>query len=170
VAVCGAMTSLELREPANLVSPRAVTFWTTRAAIGWVVPVAAACAFMIFASDTGVLLRVGPFVALAAIACAHMLVMPGWRYRVHRWESTPDLVYAQSGWLSQERRIVPVSRIQTVDIAQGPLEQVFHLSSLTVTTASARGPVNIRGLDRADAEQLAAELAASTAQTTGDAT
>src|SRR4051794_41629800 len=65
--------------------------------------------------------------------------MPRWRFAVHRWEAAPDAVYTQSGWFDQERRIAPVSRIQTVDTERGPLEQLFGLSSVTVTTASAAG-------------------------------
>jgi membrane protein YdbS with pleckstrin-like domain len=163
------MTDAVMREPAHLVCRRAVTFWTVRAALGWTPIVAAACVWMVI-GEAAPVWRIVPFVGLAVMACAHMLMMPGWRYRVHRWETTPDVVYAQSGWWFQERRIVPVARIQTVDVAQGPLERLFRLASITVTTASARGPVEIRGLGRPDAERLAAELAAQTTETLGDAT
>ena len=71
--------------------------------------------------------------------------MPFWRYRVHRWEVTDDAVYTRTGWLWQEWRIAPMSRIQTVDTARGPLEQLFRLASVTVTTASARRPAQDPG-------------------------
>src|SRR5919204_259410 len=87
----------------------------------------------------------------AVVAAAHLVVMPRWRYAVHRWEATPHAVYTQSGWFSQERRIAPVSRIQTVDAERPPLEQLFGLADVTVTTASAHGPLHIHGLDRATA-------------------
>jgi membrane protein YdbS with pleckstrin-like domain len=96
--------------------------------------------------------------------------MPRWRYRVHRWEATDQAVYTQSGWLNQERRIAPVSRIQTVDTERGPFEQLFGLSNVTVTTASAAGPLKIHGLDRDTAERLVAELTTNTQAERGDAT
>ena len=42
----------------------------------------------------------------------HLLVMPQWRYRVHRWEVTGEAGYTQSGWLKQEWRSAPISRIR----------------------------------------------------------
>jgi len=74
------------------------------------------------------------------------------------------------GPLIQERRIAPLSRVQTVDIERGPLEQLFRLANVTVTTASAAGPLRIHGLDRATAEGLVAELTEVTSQSEGDAT
>ena len=96
--------------------------------------------------------------------------MPRWRYRVHRWEVTPEAVYTQSGWFDQERRIAPISRIQTVDSERGPLEQLFKLANVTVTTASAAGPLKIHSLDRATAQRLMDELTTRTQATPGDAT
>jgi membrane protein YdbS with pleckstrin-like domain len=101
-------------------------------------------------------------VVTALVAAAHVSVMPRWRYAVHRWEAAPHAVYTQSGWFDQERRIAPVSRIQTVDTERGPLEQLFGLANVTVTTASAAGALEIHGLDRAVADRLVDELTAAT--------
>src|SRR5690606_40528718 len=60
-------------------------------------------------------------VVIAVLAVGYLLVMPIWRYRVHRWEVAEHAVYTLSGWLWQERRIAPMSRIQTVDTTRGPL-------------------------------------------------
>ena len=99
-----------------------------------------------------------------------MIVMPQWRYRVHRWEATRDAVYVQSGWITQERRLAPISRIQTVDSKRGPIEQLLGLADVVVTTASAAGPLVIQGLDQAVAEALVAELTATAQAAPGDAT
>jgi membrane protein YdbS with pleckstrin-like domain len=60
--------------------------------------------------------------------------------------------------------------VQTVDTEHGPLQQLLKLASVTVTTASARGPVTIRGLDEAAAADLARLLTETTQATPGDAT
>jgi len=159
---------LELRPPANLVSHRAVRYWTARAAIGWVALFVAELLWLLV-GDGGRPLVIALIVTVAP-AVAHLGVMPRWRYRVHRWETTPEVVYTQSGWFNQERRIAPVSRIQTVDTERGPIERIFGLANLTVTTASARGPVHIHGLDADTAQRLAGELATRTQATAGDAT
>ncbi|HVV11864.1 PH domain-containing protein [Amycolatopsis sp.] len=159
---------LDLRPPANLVDKRAVLFWTTRAALGWLVVLVVEVVWLLLAKGGTSLIVV--LIVTVLVAAAHLIVMPQWRYRVHRWETTQQVVYTQSGWFNQERRIAPVSRIQTVDTERGPLERLFGLANLTVTTASARGPVHIHGLNLEMAQRLAAELATLTQTSAGDAT
>ena len=60
--------------------------------------------------------------------------------------------------------------MQTVDTERGPLQQLLKLANLTVTTASARGPVKISGLDEQTATELARTLTETTQATPGDAT
>ena len=115
-------------------------------------------------------LRATAFGLSVLFAAVEIVVMPRWRYRVHRWEVTDTAVYTQSGWFNQERRIAPISRVQTVDSASGPLERRFGLANVTVTTASAAGPLRIHGLDRVTAEVLVAELTEITSHSQGDAT
>ena len=67
---------------------------------------------------------------------------------VHRWEVTDTAVYTQTGWWRRERRIAPMSRIQTVDYVEGAISRLFGLATVTVTTASAAGALEIAGLDR----------------------
>src|SRR4029078_10546456 len=114
--------------------------------------------------------RVAVLSATVALAAIHLIVMPQWRYRVHRWESTPEAGYAQSGWFTIERRIAPVSRIQTVDSHIGPFERLFRLANVTGTTASPAGPVRIHGLGRNTARTLVDDLIRTTQATPGDAT
>lgn len=159
-----------LREPAHLVSPRAVPMWTVRALLGSVLPLAAQVVWWLLddAPDRSTHVVVG--LVWATLTAAYAVVMPRWRYRVHRWEATPVAIYTQSGWLSQERRIAPVSRVQTVDLHRGPLAQVFGLASVTVTTASAAGPLEIDGLDLATARTLVDALTEATVVEQDDAT
>jgi len=110
------------------------------------------------------------WVAYAVAAVAYAVVMPVYRYRVHRWESTDTAVYTQRGWLSRERRIAPMSRVQTVDFEQTAVSRLFGLANVTVTTASAAGPLRIEGLDTRTAERLVDELTRRTEAEAGDAT
>jgi uncharacterized protein len=157
-----------LRDPANLVCRRAVWYWAVRALLCWLVVGAVAVLILLAAGSgwPGYLVLAG----IVLLASLHVSVMPLWRYRVHRWETTPTAVYTRAGWFNQERRIAPLSRIQTVDTERGPLEQLFRLANVTVTTASAAGPLRIHGLAPDIADRLAAELTAATAADPGDAT
>jgi len=159
-----------MRPPRHRVSPRAIWYWTARALVGWLVLLAAQVVFLVATQGDQLRWHVIALVATAVAAVAHLVVMPQWRYRVHRWEETPTAVYTQAGWFSQERRIAPISRIQTVDTQRGPLEQLFGLSNVTVTTASAAGPLRIHGLDRDRAQALVDDLVHAAELTRGDAT
>jgi hypothetical protein len=160
---------LRLRAPANHVSRTAIWYWAARAALAWVVVVAAQVTWLVLGHGHPGRHLLGIALTLL-VAGLHITVMPQWRYRVHRWESTSEAVYTQSGWFNQERRLAPISRIQTVDSKRGPLAQLFGLVDVTVTTASAAGPLVIEGLDKATAETLVAELTATAQAAAGDAT
>lgn len=105
---------------------------------------------------------------VGALGLAYTAVMPGWRYRVHRWEATDNAVHARSGWFWQRSRIAPLARVQTVDTVSGPVQRLFGLAGLVVTTASAAGPVRIQGLDRAVADELAETLSVRAQARPGD--
>ena len=158
-----------LRTPANRVSKRAVAYWFTRALAGWLVVIGVQAAAWILDWP------IPPWhpqilAATVVIAVIHLAVMPRWRYSVHRWELTADAVYTRSGWLTQEWRIAPVSRIQTVDTERGPIGRLFHLAKVTVTTASAAGPLTIDGLDEPVAAGFAEQVTTAAQATRGDAT
>lgn len=161
------MVNVTLRAPANLVSPRARWLWAVRALVGWLVVLGVEAAVWAGEHNRGLSILL---VVTAALAVLHLAVMPQWRYRVHRWEATDTAVYTQSGWFAQERRIAPVARIQTVDTERGPFDQLFGLANVTVTTASAAGPIKIHGLDRTIADRLVDDLTRRTNAAGGDGT
>jgi uncharacterized protein len=157
------MTGLPLRPPAHQVAPAARWLWALQGVV-----------FMLFIAGLvlGVTLpladEVPGWVAtvfvvlrwlLLPVAVLTVVVEPLWRYRVHRWEVTEEAVYTLEGWLDQTWRIVPVSRIQTVDTSRGPLQQLFGLASISVRTASHAGSTSI--------EQLPADVAARVAHDLG---
>ncbi|MUL43551.1 PH domain-containing protein [Streptomonospora sp. PA3] len=109
-------------------------------------------------------------VLYAAYAAVRTVVVPRWRYRVHRWEVTADVVYTRVGWFSRQWQLVPVSRIQTVDHRQGWMERLFGVATLEVQTASHAGSSTIEGLGAADAQRISEELAERAAELRDDAT
>jgi membrane protein YdbS with pleckstrin-like domain len=163
------VTTIELREPAHLVSRRARAYWTVRALPGWLLVGVVEFVVLVNNDPPGWVLDLVVVVS-AVLAIAHLVVMPQWRYRVHRWEITETAAYTQSGWFEQERRIAPIARVQTVDTHRGPFEQIFGLANVTVTTASARGPIKIHALDLAVAEHAVAWLTQRAQLEGGDGT
>jgi membrane protein YdbS with pleckstrin-like domain len=161
--------SLRLRPPRHRVSPRAITWWTTQAVLEVAVVLVPLTVGLVVWPDARPWL-IPATAAVIVIGLGYLLVMPRWRFRVHRWETTADAVYTSAGWINQEWRVAPMSRIQTVDTERGPLQQLFGLATVTVTTASAAGALRLSGLDRAVADELIEQLTETTQATPGDAT
>ncbi|MFC3737127.1 PH domain-containing protein [Paractinoplanes deccanensis] len=162
-------SGLRLRPPRHRVDPRFV-LWRTLQALLWGAGVLGTLgAVYTLAEVTRPWL--GPvLLVLAAIYLVNVVLMPSWRYRVHRWEATGDAVYALEGWLTKKWRIVPISRIQSIDTERGLLQQALGLATVRVTTASGEGKISIEGLDARVADETVDELRRITAATPGDAT
>ncbi len=148
---------MHLVEPAHPPSRKAPLVWALGAAVPWMVAVIAQIVWFAFDAER---LWLHVLVAVATVlgATVSIVVAPLWRYRVHRWDLDATAVYTRSGWLVQERRIAPISRVQTVDTYRGPLDRMFGLSNVTVTTASSAGAVRIVALDVDVADRVVAQL------------
>jgi membrane protein YdbS with pleckstrin-like domain len=164
-----------LRPPRHRVHPAARRWWTTQALLvlsGPALLTALTLAVLALLFFPGALVWLGPLllVTLVLPAIAYLTVMPRWRYRVHAWELGEFAVYAASGWFWQRRRIAPLSRVQTVDVVRGPVQQSFGLATIVVTTASTAGNVKIAGLSDEDAEEIAARIGEAAQAVPGEAT
>jgi uncharacterized protein len=148
---------LTLIDPANPPSRKAPLAWAIGAAIPWAVLAVAQVVWFVLDARLGWLHAVAAAVTVVGVV-TFVVVAPVWRYRVHRWEVGAQAVYTRSGWLVQERRIAPISRVQTVDTHRGPLARLFGLADVTVTTASSAGAVRIVALDSEVADRIAAQL------------
>ena len=163
-----------VREPAWSVSRNAIGLWLFHGILGTVLYGAAVAAFVVLVpGDVGgpvpVLRWLLP-VLLAVYAVVAIGVRPWIRYRVHRWEVTAETVHALTGWLTRTWTLVPVARIQTVDVTRGVLQQLYGLASVAVLTASSQGTVRVPHLEVAVAERVADDLARRAEQVRDEAT
>jgi membrane protein YdbS with pleckstrin-like domain len=148
---------MNLVEPVHPPSRKAPLVWALGAAIPWFILAAGQMVwFLIDSRLLWVHILAGAVTVLGIVMFVG--VVPVWRYRVHRWDVDATAVYTRTGWLVQERRIAPISRVQTVDTERGPLDQLFGLANVTVTTASSAGAVRIVALDTDVADRVVAQL------------
>lgn len=159
-----------VREPSGRPSPRAVRFWTWTAIVGWLIFIALQLLWMLVANDWKSPQHLAGLAVTVVVAIVHVSIMPRWRYRVHRWEITDDAIFVRSGWMTQETRVAPIARLQTVDSRRGFLHRLMGLTSVTITTASSAGALTIHALDDAVARDVVATLAEVAQHTAGDAT
>jgi uncharacterized protein len=151
-----------VRDPAWSLPRSAVGLWVTESLISSILLGIAVGAFLLFVPpDLG-----GPVPALRWLlpitavlyALVSVVVRPWLKHRVYRWEITADAAFTKTGWLSQTWTLVPISRIQTVDVTRGLLQQMFGLATVAVLTASSQGTVHIWHLEHAVAQRVAQDL------------
>lgn len=159
-----------IHDPAGRPSVRAVKFWTLDAIVGWTFFATLQVVWMLIGNLWTNPLHLGGLALTVLAAIVHAAIMPRWRYSVHRWEVTDDAIFVRSGWLTQETRVAPISRLQTVDTRRGFLSRLMGLTTVKITTASSAGALTIHALDDAVAEGVVAKLAAIAQEHAGDAT
>jgi membrane protein YdbS with pleckstrin-like domain len=148
---------MNLVDPAHRPSRKAPLVWALGAAIPWGFLVVGQVVWFAIDSRLTWLHWIAAAVTVFGIV-VFVVIVPLWRYRVHRWDIGAQAVYTRTGWLVQERRIAPISRVQTVDTQRGPLDRLFGLANVTVTTASSAGAVRIVALDSGVADRVVAQL------------
>jgi membrane protein YdbS with pleckstrin-like domain len=94
----------------------------------------------------------GTVLVLATLYC---LAWPRLRYRSWGFALRPEEIYMEHGVLQHVRTVVPLRRIQHVDVSQDLIEREFALGRLVVHTAGSRSSdVVIPGLPLPEAEKI----------------
>ena len=103
-------------------------------------------------------IQIGKIISLilAAYAVAAMVIEPYFRYHRYRYSINEECIDIKEGYLFVKRNIVPIERLHKLEMAKGPIDQMFHVAKVTVTTAG--GDVTLRFLDEEKAEQIAESL------------
>src|SRR5690606_23811498 len=141
---------------ARRLHPLTLIFETIRIARHLVLP---ALAGAISATDDGVARAVAVGFGILAIPA---LVAAVARYVTFRYHVTDDELILDSGVLSRRRRIIPLSRIQNVDVRAKALERICGVASLLIETAGGKTTEGVLSvLGRAEADALRAKLLAS---------
>lgn len=132
-----AVARLREQPPAHRVSRNAKGLWALTAGLCWLAPLLLACAWVALdpAHRSAELALLG---VIAVAAATHIVLMPRARHRIHRWEVTEEAIYTQSGALVRNRRIAPLTDVTEVRTGQGPLQAIFSLGTITVTTPGGR--------------------------------
>ena len=88
-----------------------------------------------------------------------VLVAPGRRYRAWGYAMDADELRIARGVWTRIETIVPLARVQHVDVSQGPIERTFGVCRLVLHTAGTmHSRVLLPGLARATAEALRDEV------------
>lgn len=87
------------------------------------------------------------------------LVMPRLRWRHAKWRVTPTQIEWNFGVWFRSENTIPRSRVQHIEVSQGPLQRSLQLASLVIYTAGeSLNSVTISGMDATEARAVRALL------------
>ena len=110
--------------------------------------------FWLFPADIGT----GKLISLILVILTlfDMLLSPVFRFYRYRYSINEKCIDIKEGYLFVKRDIVPIERLHKLQTAKGPIDQIFKVAKVIVTTAG--GDVTIRFLDEEKAEHIAESL------------
>lgn len=93
---------------------------------------------------------------LLAVVAIYLLVSPIVFYRRYRYRLDDEKLEIRRGIITIRHILVPVERIHQVEVVRGPINRMFGLSDVVVTTAG--GTVKVQFLEDGVAETIADSL------------
>jgi hypothetical protein len=98
---------------------------------------------------------------LLLLAVWIVFLAPSRRFRAWGYAMDTEELQVRRGMWTQVHTVVPLDRVQHIDLAQGPLERSFGVSRLVVHTAGTlHSQVLLPGLARPTAEKMRDEIRA----------
>lgn len=110
--------------------------------------------FWIFPENIGVGKVIS--VILIVLLLLDTLISPYFRYHRYRYSINEECIDIREGYLFVKRNIVPIERLHKLKTAKGPIDQLFKVEKVVVTTGG--GDVTISFLEEKRAEQIAESL------------
>lgn len=101
---------------------------------------------------------VGKIISLviAIVVVVNAAISPIFRYHRYRYSITDEFIDLREGYIFVERYIVPIERLHKMETLRGPIDRMFKVAKVVVTTAG--GDVVLRFLDEEKADFIAENL------------
>ena len=84
------------------------------------------------------------------------IISPYFRFHRYRYKIDEEFIDIREGYLFVTREIVPIERLHKMETIRGPIDTMFGVAKVKVTTAG--GDVTIRFLEQEKAERIAEGL------------
>ncbi len=95
-------------------------------------------------------------VIIGVLIILNAAISPYFRFHRYRYAINEEFVDIREGYIFVERNIVPLERLHKMQTIRGPIDRMFKVAKVVVTTAG--GDVTIRFLDEEKAEFIAENL------------
>ncbi len=95
-------------------------------------------------------------IIIGVLLIVNLIIAPSFRYKRYKYLINKEKIDVIEGYVWIKRVIVPVSRIHKITLQRGPIDTIFGLSKVIITTAG--GEAVIRFLKVEKAEYIADRL------------
>ncbi len=95
-------------------------------------------------------------IVLVVLLVINLFISPHFRYKRYKYLITNDKVDVVEGYIFIKRDIVPIERVHKITLERGPIENIYGLSKVVLTTAG--GIVTIKFLKLKEAEVITENL------------
>jgi len=141
----------------EFLDPAVKRVWAIKGLLGWgiLLPVSLTADIVLFFSRNDTFLP-GFWTGILVLVCLLWIsIIPRLRYRFWRYELRDKDLYAIRGIYNRVQTIVPLRRIQHLDVEQDLIEENFNIARLIVHTAGTRSTdVVVPGLPYDEAVRL----------------
>ena len=138
-------------------SKRALGSMYTAAVIGAVLEIIALVAVnMLWFIPENIEVGTTASIVLGIIFIVNAVISPYFRFHRYRYSITEEFIDIYEGYIFVERNIVPLERLHKMQTLRGPIDRIFKVAKVVVTTAG--GDVTLRFLDEEKADFIAENL------------
>ncbi|PRR82622.1 PH domain-containing protein [Clostridium vincentii] len=135
------------------VNPSAIKLWIINGIISSLFTMGIAYAIYHFAN---IYVSYWPLAIGGLLSFLSIFVHPFIEYKQWKYCIAEDRVEFTHGVYYKSKNIIPISKIQHLEIIQGPIQKLFHLSSIEIYTAGASH--KIEAILTAEADQIVESL------------
>lgn len=138
-------------------SKRALGCMYTAAILGAIVGIGAITAVnVIWLIPEGIQIGTTISIVLGVLLIANAAISPYFRFHRYRYSIDDEFIDIYEGYIFVERNIVPLERLHKMQTLRGPIDRMFKVAKVVVTTAG--GDVTLRFLDEEKADFIAESL------------
>ncbi len=96
------------------------------------------------------------YIVIMAICILNAIISPHFRYHRYRYRLDEDSMEIIEGYIFISHSIVPIERIQNLELKQGPIDRMFGVSKMVITTGGA--DVTARFVAKEIADEMSKKL------------
>lgn len=147
------------------ISPDVIKVWRVSSFIGYSISMTCAFIFILLHGlyDWSYWIRIIGYIVIMLLVLGMIIettILPKYRQRFWRYGVNEKFIYMKfGGFLFKSELIIPISKVQYVDLRQGPLLKKYELLSINIMTVSSEH--EIPGLPKKVAEDMREEIAIS---------